>query len=59
MLGGGSNGFRCDWQRAAVRSFSVSRRISEALEIGIGILWGNQSTVLVTQVEFVVGIHTL
>ena len=36
MLGRGSNGFRCDWRRAAVRSFVLSRSISVALVIGIG-----------------------
>ena len=38
VSGGGSNGFRCDWQRAEVISFAVARRISVALAVWIGIL---------------------
>ena len=54
MLGGGINGFCFDWKRDAVRSFTVTRRISVALAIGIGIFWGDQCTVLVMREDFVV-----
>ena len=59
MLVGGSNGFCCDWQRSAVISFAVAIIISEALVIGIIILEGNQYTVLVIMVKFVVGNNML
>ena len=40
VLEGVSNGFHCDWQRAEFRYFAMARRISVALAICIGILWG-------------------
>ena len=59
VLVGGSNLFHCDWRRDEVISFAVARRVSVANMISIGILWGNQSTIMAMQVEFVVGVHIL
>ncbi len=54
---GGRSGCQLDWPSAVVRSLAAAMMVSCVVAVGILMLWGNQSTMLLMRVALVDGVQ--